>query len=47
MHSMIAHFEGTTVDMDRDLVVLVATEAGHHPQSLSHLRSSSSLTALG
>ena len=29
-----AHFEGTTVDMDRDVVVLVATEAGHCPRLL-------------
>ena len=34
LHSMIASFDGTTVDMDRDLVVLVASEAGHHPQFL-------------
>jgi len=29
-----AHFKGTTVDMDRDVVVLVATEAGHCPRLL-------------
>ena len=29
-----AHFKGTTVDMDRDLVVLVTTEAGHRPRLL-------------
>ena len=34
MHSMIAYFDGLIDDMDRDLVVLVATEAGHYPQFL-------------
>ena len=32
LHHKQANFKGTTVDMDRDIVVLVATEAGHRPR---------------
>ena len=32
LHQKQANFKGTTVDMDRDIVVLVATETGHRPR---------------
>ena len=32
LHHKQANFKGTTVDMDRDIVVLVATETGHRPR---------------
>ena len=34
MYQMLVEFNGTTVDMDRDVVVLVATEEGHRPRLL-------------
>lgn len=33
-HSVVAHFQGTAVDMDRGMVVLVSTENGHRPRLL-------------
>ena len=34
IYQKVAHFKGTAVDMDRDVVVLVATEDGHRPRLL-------------
>ena len=34
MYQMLVEFNGTAVDMDRDVVVLVATEEGHRPRLL-------------
>jgi len=33
-HRVVAHFKGTAIDMDQDMVVLVATENGHRPRLL-------------
>ena len=46
LHFKEAHFKGTTVDMDRDIVVLVATESGHRPRLIVEKGDSSTAVLL-